>query len=93
MACVLTPVLTLCRWLSPSQSSGGRAMSVLRELAPAIQLRDRIAELEEANVELSARLQVRRVARRCDSCTARGSILMFACPSGCSRRWMARCAG
>lgn len=47
-------------------------MSVLRELAPAIQLRDRIAELEEANVELSARLQVRRVARRCDSCTARG---------------------
>ena len=33
-------------------------MSVLRELAPAMQLRDRIAELEDANVALSARLQV-----------------------------------
>ena len=32
---------------------------MLRELAPAMQLRDRIAELEDANVALSARLQVR----------------------------------
>ena len=38
-------------------------MSVLREVAPAHQLRMQIAELEEANSELSARLQVRRRAR------------------------------
>ena len=37
-------------------------MSVLREVAPAHQLRMQIAELEEANSELSARLQVRRRA-------------------------------
>ena len=62
--CVL-PSLGTDPWLlcCPVQSGSGRAMSVLREVAPAHQLRMQIAELEEANSELSARLQVRRRAR------------------------------